>query len=121
MKKIFITGGAGYVGSALVPLLLEGGYEVTVYDNLMVHGDGIMHNFLKPNFKFIKGDILDVDLLHESMKGHDVVIHLAAIVGYTACRKDEKYSFEVNHEGSKNVVAGLDGDQLIVFGSTGSN
>lgn len=121
MKKIFITGGAGYVGSALIPLLLEDGYEVTVYDNLMVHGDGIMHNFLKPNFKFIKGDVLDVELLHESMKGHDVVIHLAAIVGYTACRKDEKYSYKVNHEGSKNVVDGLDGDQLLVYGSTGSN
>ena len=121
MKKIFITGGAGYVGSALIPLLLEDGYEVTVYDNLMVHGDGIMHNFLKPNFKFIKGDVLDVELLHESMKGHDVVFHLAAIVGYTACRKDEKYSYKVNHEGSKNVVDGLDGKQLLVFGSTGSN
>lgn len=121
MKKVFVTGGAGYVGSTLVPLLLQDGHEVTVYDNLMVHGDGIMHNFLKPNFKFIKGDILDVDLLHKSMKGHDVVIHLAAIVGYTACRKDEKYSYRVNHEGTKNVVDGLDGEQLLVFGSTGSN
>ena len=121
MKKVFITGGAGYVGSALVPLLLQSGYEVTVYDNLTVHGDGIFHNFLNSKFSFIKGDILDVDFLHESMKGHDIIIHLAAIVGYTACRRDENYSYKVNHEGTKNVVNGLDGKQLIVYGSTGSN
>jgi len=121
MKKIFITGGAGYVGSALIPLLLGEGYKVTVYDNLTVHADGIMYNFLNPNFDFIKGDILDVELLHKSMKGHDVVIHLAAIVGYTACRKDEKLSYKVNHEGTRNVVEGLDGKQLLVYGSTGSN
>jgi len=121
MKKVFITGGAGYVGSTLVPLLLESGYEVTVYDNLTVNSDGIFHNFLNSKFSFIKGDILDVGLLHESMKGHDVVIHLAAIVGYTACRRDESYSYKVNHEGTKNVVNGLDGKQLIVYGSTGSN
>lgn len=121
MKKIFITGGCGYVGSALVPLLLQNGYEVTVYDNLSVHGDGIIHNFLNPNFNFIKGDILNVDLLHESMKGYDAVIHLAAIVGYTACRKDEDLSYKVNYEGTKNVVGGLDGKQLLIYGSTGSN
>ena len=55
------------------------------------------------------------------MKGHEVVVHLAAIVGYTACRKDERHSYKVNHEGTKNVVSGLNGKQLIVFGSTGSN
>ena len=86
-----------------------------------MHGDGIMHNFLNPKFKFIKGDILNVDLLHESMKGYDVVIHLAAGVGYTACRKDEGQSYKINHEGTKNVVEGLDGKQLLVYGSTGSN
>ena len=49
--KIFITGGAGYIGSTLVPILLENNYEVTVYDSLLYGGDGIMHNFLNSNFK----------------------------------------------------------------------
>ncbi len=120
-KKIFITGGAGYIGSTLIPQLLQKDYNVTVYDNLRSGGDGIIHNFLHPNFKFIKGDILDKPLLWESMKGHDVIIHLAAIVGYTACRKDEDYSYKVNHWGTKNVTDGLDGKQLLLFGSTGSN
>ena len=120
-KKIFITGGAGYIGSILIPQLLQREYDVTVYDNLTSGGDGIIHNFLHPRFKFIKGDILDKPLLWESMKGHDIVIHLAAIVGYTACRKDEDYSYKVNHLGTRNVIDGLDGKQLLLFGSTGSN
>ena len=121
MKKVFVTGGAGYVGSTMVPKLLERGYEVTVYDALLAGGDGIMHNFSNPNFNFIKGDILDREVLHKSMKGHDVVMHLAAIVGYTACRVNEEHSYRVNHQGTINVVDGLDGKQLLLYGSTGSN
>ena len=121
VKKVFITGGAGYIGCILVPMLLNSGYEVTVYDSLMYGGDGLMINFSNPNFKFIKGDIRDVKLLHESMKGYQAVIHLAAIVGYTACRKDERDSHNVNHQGTKNVVDGLDGEQMLLYGSTGSN
>ena len=121
VKKVFITGGAGYIGCVLTPLLLKEGYQVTVYDNLMYGGDGLMNNFSNPNFSFVKGDIMNKDLLHESMKDHDVIIHLAALVGYTSCRKDEKRSYEVNHNGTKNVVNGLDGKQLLLYGSTGSN
>ncbi len=121
MKKVFITGGAGYIGCVLTPLLLKSGYHVTVYDNLMYGGDGLIHNFSDSKFNFIKGDILDKELLYNSIKGHDVVIHLAAIVGYTACRKDEKYAHDVNHQGTKNVIDCLSGNELLLFGSTGSN
>ena len=121
VKKVFITGGAGYIGSVLVPLLLDLKYNVTVYDNVSCGAEGVFHNFLNPHFNFIKGDILDKEHLHRSMEGHDVVIHLAAIVGYTACRRDEEQSYKVNHKGTQNVVDGLDGDQLLLYGSTGSN
>jgi len=121
VKKVFITGGAGYIGTTLAPMLLRAGFQVTVYDSLMYGGDGLMSNFSDPNFTFIKGDIMNRELLHESLKGHDVVVHLAAIVGYTACRKDERRSHEVNHQGTINVVEGLDGKQLLLYGSTGSN
>lgn len=120
-KKVFVTGGCGYIGTSLVPLLLKEGYEVTVYDLLRSGGDGIVHNFASPNFRFIKGDILDKEHLAESIKGHDIVVHLAAIVGLTACRRDPEMTYQVNHQGTKNVIECLDGSQFLIYGSTGSN
>jgi nucleoside-diphosphate-sugar epimerase len=120
-KKIFITGVAGYIGTSLLPLLLENGYQVTGYDNLMYGGDQLLPFFSNPNFTFVRGDVLDKDLLSKVIKGHDVVINLAAIVGYAACRANEKLSYDVNHQGTKNVIECLDGSQLLLFASTGSN
>ena len=76
MKKIFITGGAGYVGSKLVPKLLDLNYEITVLD-LMIYGEDILQNH--DRLKKIKGDIRDKKLLEKSIPGHDVLIHLACI------------------------------------------
>jgi nucleoside-diphosphate-sugar epimerase len=76
-KNIFVTGGAGYVGSILVPKLLQKGYKVTVFD-LMLYGLNVQKH---PNLSIIKGDIRDKDLIKESIKEQeiDVVIHLACI------------------------------------------
>jgi len=75
MKKIFITGGAGYVGSVLTPYLLKKGYFVTVYD-LFIYGNTLENN---KNLKIVKGDIRDLELLKKSIFNHDIVIHLACI------------------------------------------
>lgn len=75
MKKIFLTGGAGYVGAVLTPHLLSLGYSVTVFD-LMIYGDVLKKN---KNLKIIKGDIRNQELLKKEIRGHDVVIHLACI------------------------------------------
>jgi len=75
-KKIFITGGAGYVGAVLTPYLLEKGYKVTVLD-LMIYGETVLKK--NPNLKIIKGDIRDIELLSRELPGHEVVIHLACI------------------------------------------
>jgi len=120
-NKVFVTGGCGYIGTSLVPLLLSKGYEVTVYDLLESGGDGIVHNFSSSKFNFIKGDILDKQHLAESIKGHDIIIHLAAIVGLRACNRDEEKTYKVNHQGTKNVIECLDGSQFLIYGSTGSN
>ena len=76
ISKIYITGGAGYVGAMLVPRLLEEGYEVTVLD-LMLYGDDVIRPH--KNLNLIKGDIRDVNLLKQTIPGHDEVINLACI------------------------------------------
>ena len=76
INKVFITGGAGYVGSALVPRLLDEGYEVTVLD-LMIYGENVLHKH--DNLRMVKGDIRDKELLKRIIPGHDAVIHLACI------------------------------------------
>lgn len=91
-KKIFITGGAGYVGSMLTPYLAEKGYEVTVYDLMMYGKDVIEPN---PNINIIEGDIRDSKLLKKSIIGHDIVIHLACI--------SNDPSFELNPNLGKSI------------------
>lgn len=75
-KKIFITGGAGYVGCALADYLVKKGYSVTVFD-LFIYGENVFEK--KNDIKLIKGDIRDRKLLEESIKNQDIVIHLACI------------------------------------------
>jgi nucleoside-diphosphate-sugar epimerase len=75
-KKILITGGAGYVGSHLVPILLSKGHKVTVVD-LFIYGNDVLDEH--ENLKCIKGDIRDTELLKKTINGNDIVIHLACI------------------------------------------
>lgn len=123
MKSVFITGGAGYIGTTLIPILLQEGFKVTVYDSLLFNnGDKLLPYIPNSNFNFIKGDIRNKELLKDSMIGHDIVIHLAALVGFPLCREmGEKESFNVNTIGTKNVVESMTDNQYLLFGSTGSN
>ena len=86
--KVLVTGGAGYVGSATVRHLLAKNYEVYVIDNLMQGAEGASCFIGYPGYYFIKGDINDETLLSELIKKVDYVVHLAAIVGEGACKKD---------------------------------
>ena len=108
MKKIFITGGAGYVGAVLVPHLLEKGFEVTVLD-LMIYGEHVLQRH--DNLKAVKGDIRDQDLLKKLIPSHDVVIHLACI--------SNDPSFEMNPELGKSI--NLDAFRPLVEISKNSN
>ena len=92
LKKIFITGGSGYVGAQLVPYLLEKGYSLTVLD-LMIYGENNLSPH--PNLIQIKGDIRDVELLKNAVSGHDAVIHLACI--------SNDPSFELNPNLGKSI------------------
>ena len=108
MKKIFITGGAGYVGSKLVPKLLKIGYQITVLD-LMIYGDHVLEDH--KNLKKIKGDIRNVKLLKSIIPGHEVVIHLACI--------SNDPSFELNPKLGKSI--NLDAFEPLVKISLESN
>jgi nucleoside-diphosphate-sugar epimerase len=92
LKKLYVTGGAGYVGAVLVPKLLADGYLVTVLD-LMIYGEGVISPH--SNLKMIKGDIRDEALLKKTIPGHDAVIHLACI--------SNDPSFELNPELGKTI------------------
>ncbi len=96
MKKILVTGGAGYIGTTLIPMLLAKQYDVTVVDSLLFNnGDKLIPFVNNKNFNFVKGDVRDVELMSNLVKDKDVVIHLAALVGFPICReKGEKESFE---------------------------
>ena len=119
--KILITGGAGYVGTTLIPQLLEKGHEVTVYDSLLFGGDAILPFFRREKFHFVKGDVRDKKSLKKVVKDKDVIYHLAAIVGYPACRKNPTLAKTTNMDGTKNISELLSKDQLVIYASTGSN
>ncbi|MDP4173535.1 MAG: NAD(P)-dependent oxidoreductase [Bacteroidota bacterium] len=118
--RILVTGGAGYVGSVLVPLLLSRGYQIRVYDNLMYGGESLLPLFTNSNFEFVKGDVRDMNSIKIAAKGCDAIIHLAAIVGYPACRKNPALAQSINYDGTRSVLQVSDG-RTILFASTGSN
>lgn len=119
-KKIFVTGGAGFVGSVLIPVLLNQGYKVKAYDSLMYGIDPIAGLFLNSNFEFVKGDIRDVDRVKKFAKDCDAVIHLGALVGYPICKKDKKEAMSVNAVGTQTVINGVSNRIPFIFASTGS-
>ena len=99
-KKVFITGGAGYVGSALVPRLLERGYEVVVYDLYIYDYKFKPH----PNLTQIKADIRDREKLIEAAKASDALIHLACISNDPSFDLNPKLGKSINFDAFKNVI-----------------
>ena len=101
MKKIFITGGAGYVGSKLVPKLLELDYEVTVLD-LMIYGENVLDDHKR--LKKVKGDIRNKDLLKEIIPGHDIILHLACISNDPSFELNPSLGKSINYDAFEPLV-----------------
>ncbi len=119
-QKVFVTGAAGYLGSTLVPLLLDKGYVVTALDNLM-HGQHVLLECCaNKGFEFVKGDICDHALINSLIAKHDIIIPLAAIVGAPACKLNPTLTDMVNREAHLNMVKATSHDQLVIFPTTNS-
>ena len=122
MRRILVTGGAGYVGSVLVRHLLQRSYNVTVVDNLLYdNGYTMISCFEDPNFVFVKGDVRDESVMRVLVAKHDVVIHLAAIVGFPACEKNQDLASSVNLQATHLLSQLVAPSQLVIYASTGSN
>jgi nucleoside-diphosphate-sugar epimerase len=120
VEKILLTGGAGYIGTVLAPMLLEQGHHVTIFDNFMYGAQPVLGFSMHPHVELVKGDVRDADHLARVIKGRDWVMHLAAIVGYPACAADPFRASTTNVDGTQNVLAAMDKNQRLIFASTGS-
>lgn len=87
LKKILITGGAGYIGSVLCTELVRLGHTVTVIDKLEYDTNSLNHLFLYKNFRLIKEDMFKVKNLKKIVNNHEFVLPLAALVGAPLCDK----------------------------------
>lgn len=119
--KVVVTGGAGYVGSVLVPHLLHRGYEVHVVDNLRFGGESMLPNFIHPRFRFHPLDVLEHTELRQVMQGAGAVVHLAALVGYPACKKWPDEARRTNVDGARSVLEAAPPEARFINFSTGSN
>lgn len=120
-RRVVVTGGAGYVGSVLVPYLLHAGYEVHVIDNLRFGGDAMMGNFIWPTFRFTQGSVLDAPLMRKALGEADAVVHLAALVGYPVCKKFPEEARRTNLDGTRTLIDCLPEHVKLINFSTGSN
>ena len=119
MSKILITGGAGYLGSVFTRNLLKN-HEVIVYDNLMYNQTSLVDLSNNPNFTFHYGDVREWSKLKYLVEQVDVVIPLAALVGFPLCEKDKDLATSINTTQIQNIVDVLSGDQMILYPNTNS-
>ena len=120
MANILITGGAGYIGSVLVPELLQDGHNVTVLDNFIFGQSSLNHVCYHPNFRVYRGDVrIEADML-PLMKDADVIIPLAAYVGAPFCDRDPIGATTTNKDAIFMMMKYLDKDQVVIMPTTNS-
>jgi len=115
-----VTGGAGYIGSVLVPILLEKGYRVTVLDSLMYRQQSLLDCCVNQNFDFIRGDICDETIVSSLLPEFDIIFPLAAIVGAPACKANQAITRMVNYDAPMMMIEKLSRSQRVIFPTTNS-
>ena len=122
-QTVLVTGGAGYIGSVLVRVLLRAGLRVRTIDNLSWGGEALLGVLGDPSFEFVFGDIRKQSAVDAALRGVDSLVHLAAVVGDPACRRQPELAAAVNGEASELLLARARaaGVGRFVFASTCSN
>jgi nucleoside-diphosphate-sugar epimerase len=118
--NILVTGGAGYLGSTMVPDLLAAGHKVTVLDNFMFKQTSLNHSCFHANFSVVKGDIRIESVLTPLMKKADVIIPLAALVGAPLCSLDPVGATTINHDAITLMLKHLSKEQIVLMPTTNS-
>ena len=118
--NILVTGGAGYLGSTMVPDLLQLGHRVTVLDSFMYKQASLNHVCHHPNFSVVKGDIRIESVMASLIKKADIVIPLAALVGAPMCSQDPVGATTVNHDAIALMLKLLSKQQMVLMPTTNS-
>lgn len=118
--NILITGGAGYLGSVITKRMLDLGHRVTVLDSLIFNQTSPLQFTHDKKYNFIYGDVRNQGLLKTLVESNDVIIPLAAIVGFPACKKDPDLASEVNHKQILNILKRFTPSQMILYPNTNS-
>lgn len=119
-RHILVTGGAGYLGSIMVPELLNAGYQVTVLDSFLYRQNTLAQCCIHPHFKVVRGDIRNEKVLRPLLAKADTVIPLAALVGAPVCLQDPVGATSVNHDAVKLMLGLLSREQRILMPTTNS-
>jgi len=120
MKKILITGAAGYIGSMLCTELVSKGYHVTAVDKLKYDKNSLCHLFFKKNFKFIKDDVTKPNLIKKIIKNQDFIIPLAGLVGAPLCEKRKKEAVKINVNAIKLIMKFIKKKQKLIYPTSNS-
>ncbi len=118
--RILVTGGAGYIGSILVPALLKEGYEVEVVDNFMFNQNSLLDVCENDKFSVVRGDVRDEQLMKSLIKDKDIIIPLAALVGAPLCDRDKIGTKTTNLDAIKMLCKITSPSQKIIFPTTNS-
>lgn len=118
--KILVTGAAGYIGSVLIPLLLQEGHEVIAIDNFMYNQSSLLDCCVNPNFDIVNGDARDKSLVAEKLKKVDAVFPLACYTGAPLCSKDPFGAQTINFDSIKDILDLRSKQQIIIFPTTNS-